>query len=281
MLIRYRTNDSCTLQNFKDDLNNLITGAVTTVNGLSSGVNKTASVIYGSYPTGTYSRVNGTTYTYSKAHNDATTSKTHYFRLNFDSTKLTTIQLAQSYTSGTDTLVNSYTTTTNITPTAYKALKPFGIDIIINNKMLAIFAPTSGILIAILDLGHSSTTRTYTNSMLMGIQDFVNVPGYGPNSTNTLLANKGMVIPYSYNYELSTYGTITTGITGASSKKKPAGPGTTRVFENPVFTLADGAASLVYGAYMVPFLTFSGIQVYKDSANAYRLTVNDISLLAD
>lgn len=281
MLIRYRTNSSCTLQNFKDDLNSLITGTITTINGLSSGVDKTASIIYGSYPSGTYSRVNGTTYTYSKAHNDATTSKTHYFRLNFDSTKLTTIQLAQSYTSGTDTLVNSYTSTTNITPTPYKVLKPFGIDIIISNKMLAILAPTSGTLVAILDLGHSSTTRAYTSSMLMGIQDFINVPGYGPNSTNTILANKGMVIPYSYNYELATYATITTGITGAQGKKKPAGPGTTRVFENPVFTVADGAASLVYGAYTVPFLTFSGIQVYKDAANAYRLTVNDISLLAD
>lgn len=281
MLIRYRTNSSCTLQNFKDDLDGLITGTVSTVAGLSSGVNKTASVIYGSYPSGTYTRVNGTTYTYSKVHNDATTSKTHYFRLTFDSTKLTTLTLAQSYTSGTDTLVNTYASTVNIVPTPYSVLKPFGIDILISNKMIAFFAPASGALVGILDLGHSTTTRTYTNSMLMGIQDFINVPGYGPNSTNVILANKGMVIPYSYNYENDVYSTIITGISGAQTKKKPAGPGTTRVFENPTFTLSDGAASLVYGMFTIPFLTFSGIQVYKDASNAYRLTVNDISLLVD
>lgn len=281
MLIRYRTNSSCTLQNFKDDLDGLITGTITTVNGLSSGVNKTASVMYGSYPSGTYSRVNGTTYTYSKVHNDATTSKTHYFRLTFDSTKLTTIALAQSYTSGTDTLVNSYASTVNISPSPYTVLRPFGIDIVISNKLIVIFAPASGAFIGIIDIGHSSTTRQYTNSMLMGMQDFINVPGYGPNSTNPLLANKGLVIPYSYNYENAAYSTITTGLTGAQTKKKPAGPGITRVFENPIFALGDGAASLLYGTYMIPFLTFNGIQVYKDASNAYRLTVNDISLLVD
>lgn len=283
MLVRYRTNSSCTLQNFKDDINGLITGTLSTVASLSSGANKTASIIYGSYPSGTYARVNGTTYTYSKVHNDATTSKTHYFRLNFDASlsKLNTIQLAQSYTSGTDTLVNSYTSTTNIVTSPYSVLKPFGIDIIISNKILAFFAPASGVLIGIVDLGHSSTTRAYTDSMLMGIQDFINVPGYGPNSTSTILGNKGMVIPYSYNYENSAYSTIITGIDGVQSKKKPAGPGTTRLFENPAFTLGDGAASLLYGVFTIPFLTFSGIQTYKNASNAYRLTVNDISLLVD
>lgn len=281
MLVRYRTNNTCTLQNFKDDLNNIITGNVSNVNSLSSGANKTASVIYGSYPTSAYTRVNGTTYTYSKVHNDATTSKTHYFRLNFDSTKMTTIELAQSYTSGTDTLVNSYAKTVNMFPSTYTVLKPFGIDILISNKSIVFFAPTSGCFLGIVDLGHSTTTRTYTNSMLMMLQDFGNVPNYGAASANPTTANTGGIIPYIYNYETSSYGTVTTGITGAQTFKKPAGPGTSMVFENPLFTNSSGAVSLMYGCYRIPFLTFSGIQTYKDASNLYRLTVNDISLLVD
>ena len=114
MLVRYRTNTSCTLQNFKDDVNNIILGNIATLNDLSSGADKVNSQLYGTYPVGTYTRVNATTYTYSKVHNDATTGKTHYFRLGYDSTTMSTISLAQSYTSGTDTLVNSFAKTVNI-----------------------------------------------------------------------------------------------------------------------------------------------------------------------
>ena len=139
MLVRYRTNSSCTLQNFKDDVNNIILGNITAVANLSSGADKVNSQMYGTYPTGTYARVNATTYTYGKVHNDATTSKTHYFRLNYDSTTLANIALAASYTSGTDTLVNSAVAVENIAPVPYSSFYKEGIDIIVSNKILAFF----------------------------------------------------------------------------------------------------------------------------------------------
>lgn len=112
MIIRYRMNSSCTLANLKTDLHNIISGNITTTADFSAGCDKTNSVIYGTYPTGTYSVQNASTYTYSKIHNDYGAGTTHYFRLSFDSTQLTGLTLAQSYTSGTDTLVNSQSLTT-------------------------------------------------------------------------------------------------------------------------------------------------------------------------
>lgn len=274
MLVRYRTNTSCTLQNFKDDINNIILGNISTVNSLSSGADKVNSEIYGTYPTGTYTRVNATTYTYSKVHNDATTGKTHYFRLGFDATTMSTISLAQSYTSGTDTLVNSFAKTVNIKPVPFETFYKSGIDIIVSNKMIAFFAPQTGGFHSLLDLGHSSTTRTYTDSMLMIMQDLNNVPGIGAN------LNTGGTIPYIYNYDTPGYATLTTGIQGVQTIRKAVGT-TSVVFENPAFTASSGASNLMYGCYRVPYCCFSGVQIYKDASNLYRLTVNDISLLVD
>ena len=274
MLIRYRTNSSCTLQNFKDDVNNIILGNIATVNDLSSGADKVNSQMYGTYPTGTYARVNASTYTYSKLHNDTNASKTHYFRLNFDSTTMSNISLAQSYTSGSDTLVNSFVKTVNIKPVPYETFYKSGIDIIVSNKMIAIFAPQTGGLHGILDLGHSSTTRTYTDSMLMIMQDFNNVPGVGAN------LNTGGTIPYIYNYDTPGYATLTTGIQGVQTIRKAVGT-TSVVFENPAFTASSGASNLMYGCFRIPYCCFSGVQIYKDASNLYRLTANDISLLVD
>lgn len=100
-------NSTCTIANLKTDLHNIISGNINTTADFSSGCDKTNSTIYGTYPTGIYSVQNAGTYTYSKIHNDYGATYTHYFRLSFDSVQLTGITLAQSYTSGTDTLVNS------------------------------------------------------------------------------------------------------------------------------------------------------------------------------
>lgn len=280
MLVRYRMNSTCTLANMQTDINNIILGNVTNVSQLSSGADQTNSVIYGSYPTGKYARVNGTSYTYSKVHNDASTSKTHYFRLTYDATQLTTFALAQSYTSGTDTLVNSYAATVNIQRFPFVPAIQNGIDIVISDKVFVIMAPQSGSLIGIVDIGHNSVSRAYTNSMLMVLQDFNNVPNWGVLS-QTVQANTGTTIPYYYNYDISAYGTLTTGISGIQTTRRGIGNGITAVFENPMFNNTTGAAAIMYGCYRIPFLTFSGIQVYKDASNAYRLTVNDISLLVD
>lgn len=265
--------------NMQTDINNIIVGNVTNVANLSSGADTANSAMYGSYTSAIYTRANATTFTYSKVHNDASTSKTHYFRLGYDSTQLANISLAQSYTSGTDTLVNSSTITANIQRFTFSPTLQNGIDIIVSNQMLAFFAPQSGAFIGIIDIGQSGTTRTYTNSMLMMLQDFTNVPNYGIYSQSTTLSNTGGTIPYTYNYDTASYATITTGVGGLQTTRKSAGNGTTAVFENPAFTTGGGAGNLMYGCYRIPFLSFSGLQIYKDASNLYRLTVNDISLL--
>jgi hypothetical protein len=205
---------------------------------------------------------------------------THYFRLTFDATQLTTLSLAQSYTSGTDTLVNSSSMTLNMQRFTFNSAIQNGIDIIVSDKMLVFMAPQSGVLDGIVDIGHSSTTITFTNSMLMMLQDFGNVPNWGILSQG-VFANTGGIIPYSYNYDTSSYSTVTSGVTGAQTLRKPGGNGVTVIFENPLFTTSSGATNLMYGCYRIPYLSFSGIQIYKDASNLYRLTVNDISLLVD
>lgn len=278
MLVRYRINSSCTLQNFKDDINNIILGNVLTTANLSSGADQTNSAVYGTYTPSIYTRVNATTYTYSKVHN-AFPGYTHYFRLTFDSTQLTTISLAQSYTSGTDTLVNSYASTVNIQRITFNSVLQNGIDIIVSGKMLAFIAPQSSAMFGIVDLGNSSTTRTYTNSMLMVLQDFGQVPNWGAN-TVTGLTNTGGTIPYTYSYDTASYATVTTGVGGVSTTRKTAS-GAIVVFENPLFCTGGGATNLMYGCFRLPQLTFNGVQIYKDSSNLYRLTVFDNSLLVD
>jgi hypothetical protein len=279
MLVRYRLNSSCTIQNFKDDINNIILGNVVTTANLSAGANIANCAIYGAYTSSIYTRVNATTYTYSKAHNSEA-GYTHYFRLAFDGTKMTTMSLAQSYTSGSDTLVNSSSMTMNMQMFTFNSAIQNGIDIIVTNEMLVFIAPQSGAMVGIVDIGHSSTTRTYTSSMLMMLQDFGNVPNWGVLSQG-VYANTGGIIPYTYNYDTSSYSTVTSGISGAQTLRKPGGNGVTVIFENPLFTTSAGAINLMYGCYRIPYLSFSGIQIYKDASNFYRLTLNDISLLVD
>jgi hypothetical protein len=279
MLVRYRVNSSCTIENFKTDINNIILGNVTTVSNLSAGADQTNSEIYGTYPTAIYARVNGTTYTYSKLHNSFP-GAINYVRLTFDSTKMTTIALAQSYTSGTDTLVNSYALTVNLLPVTFSSVLRNGIDIIVSDKILAFFAPEQSVLTAIVDLGNTTTTRNFTDSMLMMMQDFTNVPEWG-KFVGGALENTGGVIPYSYSYDTNAYGTVITGIGGVSTALKTFPNGDTVVFENPLFCTGGGATNLMYGCFRVPRLTFNGLQLYKDSANLYRLTIFDNSILVD
>jgi hypothetical protein len=192
---------------------------------------------------------------------------------------MTTISLAQSYNSGTDALVNSSAVTVNMKMFTFNAVLQAGIDIIVTNKMLVFIAPQSGSMIGVVDLGHSSTTRTYTSSMLMMLQDFNNVPNWGGNSPTS--TGTGGLIPYTYNYDTVSYSTMTSGIIGQQAVRKSGGNGVTILFENPIFATSSGATNLMYGCYRIPYLSFSGVQIYKDASNYYRLTVNDISLLVD
>jgi len=223
--------------------------------------------------------VNGSSYTYSKAHNNIA-GYTHYFRLTFDSTKLTTISLASSYTSGTDTLVNSASVIVNIQRFTFNSAIQNGIDIIVSGKMLAFIAPQSGAMIGLVDLGHSGTTRTYNNSMLMMLQDFSNVPNWGIYA-GTSLENTGGIIPYTYSYDTGGYATVTTGLGGVNTPRRTNSTGASVIFENPLFSIGGGATNLMYGCFRLPRFTFNGIQIYKDSSNFYRLTVFDNTLLVD
>lgn len=279
MLVRYRMNSSCTLQNMKDDINNIITGNISSVNDLSAGADKVNSVMYGSYPAAVYTRVNATTYTYSKAHNDATTSKTHYFRLNYDSATLANVALAQSYTSGTDTLVNSgVSATLGLRPVGYSSFYQNGLDIIVSNKMLALFG--FGVLFSVGDLGHNSITRTNTNSMLMSINDFNQLPNWGPQGVSVNVSSTS-TIPYTYLYSTSGYGSLGSTVNANLATRIASGNGTTVITENPLFLSGQGPVHLMYGCFRLPVNTFSGTQIYKDASNAYRLANNDISLLVD
>ena len=137
MLVRYRTTSALTLNDFKADLDGIIQGTITQASQLSTNA-KDNSVFYGTYPTGTFTRVNGTSYTYSKTHNEIA-GKTHYFRLTFDSVALAAVTIASGYTSGSDTLLNTYNSVVGIAPFPYEIYYKYGVDIIVNEKMIGIF----------------------------------------------------------------------------------------------------------------------------------------------
>jgi hypothetical protein len=274
MLVRYRTTGNQTLANFQTDLNNIITGGITGVSNLTTPA-QTYSSILGSYPSGIYSRVNATTFTYSKAHN-VVSGYTHYFRFGFSATQLTTLDLAQSYTSGTDTLINTYQKTgLNIGMINYDPNYPIGMDIIVSNKGLFIQAIQSNQMIGIVDLGHSGVTRAYTSSMLMAHQDMQNVINYGSNT--------GVIIPYTYSFDTLSYVT-TSGAShlNATPIKKFTASSNLAVMENPVFvtnTPGGSTLNLMYSMYKLPTSAFSGIQTYQDSNSLYRLSMNDYAIL--
>jgi len=276
MLVRYRTTGNQTLANFQADLNNIITGGVAATTDLSTPA-RTYSSIYGTYPVGIYSRVNATTYTYSKAHN-VIAGYTHYFRFGFSATQLTTWDLAQSYNSGTDTLINAYQKTgLNINPTInYDLNYPVGIDIIVNSKCIVIQAIQSAQVQGVFDLGHNGVTRAYTSSMLMAFQDMQNVINTG--------ANTGVLIPYTYSFDILTYANNTSSHVQTIPLKKFTASSNLAVFENPVFVTSTSNGSvinLMYALYKIPTASFNGIQIYKDSNNLYRLSINDYSILVD
>jgi len=275
MLVRYRTTGNQTLANFQTDLNAIITGGVTGVSSLTTPAQAYSS-IYGTYPSGIYTRVNATTYTYSKAHN-VVSGYTHYFRFGFSATQLTTLDLAQSYTAGTDTLINTYQKTgLNINPTVnYDPNYPIGMDIVVSNKGIFIQAIQSAQMIGIFDLGHSGVTRAYTSAMLMAHQDMQNVINYG--------ANTGVIIPYTYSFDTLSYVTNTsTNHLNITPIKKFTASSNLAVFENPIYvtnTPSGSTIQLMYSLYKIPTATFSGIQIYQDSNSLYRLSMNDYAIL--
>ena len=274
MLIRYRVNSACTIDNFKTDINNIIVGNIITVNDLSAGADKANSIIYGTYPAGTYARANNTTFTYSKLHN--TEAKTDYFRLTYDAAGITSITLSEGYTSETDTLLNAFqygsTILFNNTYTTYNRV---GFDIIVSNKMFNIVPSGQSTKVGIYDIGHNAVSRAYANSMLMVVGS---LGQYGePRATIN------MFTPYTYVFDTLSYGSDVAGSTANSvnSVRRSTGNSVATIFESAFTTNLNSTASLLYGTFRIPSYTFDGQQIYRDASNNYRLTFNDISFLVD
>lgn len=227
-----------TVAQFTADIVGLIDGSITSTSGLSSGADKTNSVISGTYPTGVYSKVGASTNTFSKVHSVDNTC-THYFRMTFDSTKMTTFSVAQSYTSGTDTLVNSVGYTVNVTPNPYlaNAQNPSGVNIVITSKNIWFSSVTSGISFGLFDLGANGITATYTDNMKMAY-------------INTTTATYG--IPYAYTLlgKSSAYSAITGNLTDVTSPTIVSNiSGTAMIVENPTFVSNINQGYSAYGVY--------------------------------
>lgn len=265
MLVRYKKNSTCTIENFKDDINNIILGNIVTVNDLSSGADKVNSVIYGTYPTGTYARANNTTFTYSKDHN--TEAKTNYFRLTYDTVQLSNFTLAESYTSETDTLLNSL----QLSPSN---IIISNIDIVVNDKCLIFLPSNSNNKYGVFDVGHNAVSRQFTDTMLMVL---ANVGDFG---TKALLYT---YTPYTYDFDTLSYAAVTIAALGVSTdtKRKSTGNSVAVIFESPYTTSINSGTSLLYGISRIPSYTFAGTQIYKDASDNYRITYNDNSFLVD
>lgn len=261
MIFRYRMLSTCTYANMKADITGILTGTITSTGGLSAGADTANCAVYGTYPSGIYSVSNSGTSTYAKIHNTYNTY-THYFRMGWDgSASLTTISLAQSYTSGTDTLVNSYTYTL---PTALGLQSYAPIDIIVTNSCVFLSNPAYGLNIGIFDIGHSGLTRAFTSSALMMFLPF---------TSDTITGT----IPYTYNLLLTTptYGVGSTqNITYLLPNRIPYNSaGNLAVMENPPFTyslIGGNSVNAVYGLNKIFDQLYAPRSVYSDGSGTYR-----------
>jgi len=287
MLVRYRTTKDLTLTDFKADLDGIIQGTITQASQLSTNA-KDNSVFYGTYPTGKYSRVNGTSYTYSKAHNSIA-GKTHYFRLTFDSVALASFTVAKGYTSGTDTLLNTYNSNVGIAPFPYDIYYRYGVDIIVNDKMIGIFTQ-NGNSFSFIDIGHTGVSRAYTDSMMMA---FVNLPVSTFSSNIATYTTQDPLyktttnayIPYTYNLSSLSYGSLVYGFSATIPRKVVTSiGGTLSLIENPVFidSPTSGYCShLLYGVNKLSTNAMGGFRVYSDGSGINRFTYCDFSFLVD
>lgn len=270
MLVRYRTNSTLTEQQMTDDIVGLIEGTITTVNDLSNGCDKTATTIIGTYPNSIYVKVNGTTNTFSKAHN-LDNSIVHYFRLTFSGTTMTTFSFARSYTAGTDTLVNSQSETVDLTAEPYSTEDqyPIGIDIIITSRCIHFSTIYNANSFGFFDAGSNGITSTYTDHMRMvylNLRDDAYIFGYGYN----------LLGPYS------GYGLISGTINNLNLPLlKNNETGAAMTIENPVFVSSINQGHAAHGVYGISKLGLNLMAsgtVYNTSATA-RLASYDYSIL--
>ena len=243
MLIRYRMLSTITNAQFKADLIGIIEGTITSTAQLSAGADAANSSFVGTYPSGSYTKVNAGTNTFSKVHATDNTY-THYFRLTFDSgvglqAMWTTFALAQGYTSGTDTLLNSSSFTTNIKPNPFiaSAQYPSGINIVIDDACIWFSSLSSGNSFGVFDLGSNGVTATYTQNMRMAY-------------ISTTLTSSNWTIPYAYNISgpASGYTSLTGTVTSvAAPALRTNTAGTAMIIENPSFIFHPNQGNAAYG----------------------------------
>ena len=272
MLVKYRTLPSITAQNFLDDIVGILDGSITSTAGLSAGADTTNSAFSGTYPTSQLTKVAAGTYTFSKIHS-VDTNYTHYFRLAFSGATVTTFTVAQGYTSGTDTLLNSVAHTVNVSPSAYQSHDQFpaAINIVMNSKCVYFSSLTSGIGFGLFDIGANGITNTYTSNMLMA---------FVKPTTGTFN------IPYAYvlNGGLSGYTSLTGSITNLELPRLVSNANDQGVIvENPVFLshASQGHQSCgVYGLFKLGRGVIAS-DVYYNTSGVTRLTSFDYAVPAD
>ena len=243
MLVKYRMLPTITNAQFKADIIGIIEGTITSTGQLSAGADTTNSSFVGTYPTGKYTKVNATTNTFSKVHS-TDSNYTHYFRLTFDAgvgleAKWTTFALAQSYTSGTDTLLNSSSITCNVKPNAFvaSAQYPSGINIVVDDGCVWFSSLTSGSTFGIFDLGANGITAAYPQNMRMAL-------------INTTQATSNCTIPYAYGLYGNTSGYVTMTNTLASTTTpilRTNAAGSAMIIENPTFVSFAAQGNVAYG----------------------------------
>lgn len=274
------------------DVYKIVSGTASNVAQLSANTDQSNTVFYGTYPSSYFSVANTASNTIAKIHSTVS-SKTHYIRLNWDSanTKLDSIALANSYTSGTDTLVNSATFSSNVRTVIYSTTN-VGIDIIVSPQMLYI-GQGGNAQHGVFDIGHNGITRIFTDSMLMMLLDlsattnnkFVQqdlTASLSPQVPYTQNLYRGVTIPYTYNYDTLSYGSATPYLLTNNPVRKVNASGALSVFENPAWitNITSGyTLSVVYGLYKLPRGSYGGNQTYVDGTGLRRLTTNDFSLL--
>ena len=243
MLIRYRMLSTITNAQFKADLIGIIEGTITSTAQLSAGADAANSSFVGTYPSGRYTKVNAGTNTFSKVHATDNTY-THYFRLTFDAgvglqAMWTTFALAQGYTSGTDTLLNSSSITANIKPNTFisSAQYPSGINIVIDDACIWFSSLTSGNSFGIFDLGSNGVTATYAQNMRMAL-------------ISTTATSSNATVPYAYSIAggNSAYTTMTTTIASLATPTLVTNTaGSAMIIENPAFISFPQQGYQAYG----------------------------------
>jgi hypothetical protein len=273
MLIKYRMYANTTITTFSSDIKGLIDGTITSVSGLSAGCDKANTTMTGTYPAGIYTKVNDSSNTFSKIHG-TDSGYTHYFRLTYDSSKMTTFTLAQSYTSGTDTLLNSVAQTVNVTPNTYNGSEQFpkGLNIVITSKCLYFSSITSGIGFGLFDLGNNGITSTYASQMKMAY---------------IKLTNGTFNVPYAYNLQgaASGYSSISGNLwtTYVPPTFASNATGSLVVVENPAFIAANTQGYQAFGVnnlMRIPDYGYVIDSVYNTSGTS-RLAANNYAIITE